>query len=163
MMSHPLPTVVLSPGCLRRSAAVSSGTDPDRRRRACASGPRYLPAVDVLGLDHVHLAAPRGCESAARAFFGELLGLPEIDKSEALRGRGGAWFAAGAQQLHIGVEDFFTAARKAHPALRIADLDGLVARLAADGVAAVPDAAVPGVRRVYVVDPWGNRLKLVQA
>ncbi len=70
----------------------------------------------LSGIDHVQLAAPAGCEDDARAFFGELLGLDEIEKPEALRARGGAWFQVGAQQLHVGVEPGFAPARKAHPA-----------------------------------------------
>lgn len=69
-----------------------------------------------IELDHVQLAAPRGCESEARRFFGELLGLPEVEKPESLKARGGAWFQVGSQQLHIGVEEPFAPARKAHPA-----------------------------------------------
>lgn len=119
----------------------------------------------VLGVDHVQLAAPPGCEEAARQFFGELLGLPEIEKPDALKGRGGAWFALGSadQQLHVGVENDFAPARKAHPALRVADLDALRARLAAGGVPVTNDAPLPGVRRFFAADPWGNRLEFVEA
>jgi len=120
----------------------------------------------ILGVDHVQLAAPPGCEPAARAFFGDLLGLPEIEKPEALRARGGVWFALGGadQQLHVGVEAGFAPARKAHPAFRVADLDGLRARLvAAGGILVNDDAALPGVRRFFASDPWGNRLEFVAA
>jgi len=119
----------------------------------------------VLGVDHVQVAAPPGCESAARAFFGGLLGLPEIEKPDTLRGRGGVWFALGSadQQLHVGVEADFAPARKAHPAFRVADLDSLRARLENGGVPLTNDALVPGVRRFFVSDPWGNRLEFVEA
>jgi catechol 2,3-dioxygenase-like lactoylglutathione lyase family enzyme len=120
-------------------------------------------AVAVVGLDHVQVAAPAGCEPAARRFYGELLGLTELDKPPALRARGGAWFACGAQQLHIGVSAPFTPARKAHPALRVSAgaLDTLAERLQAAGHAISWDAAIPGARRFYTADPWGNRLELV--
>jgi catechol 2,3-dioxygenase-like lactoylglutathione lyase family enzyme len=114
----------------------------------------------VLGLDHVQLAAPPGCEARARAFYGDVLGLPELDKPPALAVRGGIWFGCGAQQLHVGVEEPFAPARKAHPALRVAGLDALVARLP---VEVTWDDAIPGVRRCYVADPFGNRLELVAA
>lgn len=119
----------------------------------------------VLGVDHVQLAAPPGCEPAARAFFGDLLGLGEIEKPDALKARGGVWFALGGadQQLHVGVEANFAPTRKAHPAFRVADLDGLRARLAAGGVAINDDAPLPGVRRFFASDPWGNRLEFVAA
>jgi catechol 2,3-dioxygenase-like lactoylglutathione lyase family enzyme len=113
----------------------------------------------VLRLDHVQVAAPPGCEAEARRFYGELLGLAEVEKPEALRGRGGVWF----EPLHVGVEEPFAPARKAHPALRVsaAELDALAARLAAAGAPVEWDDAVPGVRRFYTADPWGNRLELL--
>jgi catechol 2,3-dioxygenase-like lactoylglutathione lyase family enzyme len=120
----------------------------------------------ITGLDHVQLAAPPGCEAAARAFYGGLLGLRELPKPAALAARGGVWFALGERhQLHVGVEEPFAPARKAHPALAVApgDLDALAARLADAGVEVAWDGAIPGVRRCYVADPWGNRLELVAA
>ncbi len=121
--------------------------------------------MNVLGLDHVQLAAPSGCEAAARAFFGELLGLVELAKPPGLSGRGGVWFSLGAQQLHIGVEEPFAPATKAHPALRVAPehLDPLAERLAAAGHPPVWDDAVPGIRRLYTEDPWGNRIELLSS
>jgi catechol 2,3-dioxygenase-like lactoylglutathione lyase family enzyme len=119
--------------------------------------------VVVLGLDHVQVAAPAGCEPAARRFYGELLGMTELDKPPALLARGGAWFACGTQQLHVGVSEPFTPATKAHPALRVAaaELDAVAARLRAAGHDVSWDAAIPGVRRFYTADAWGNRLELV--
>jgi catechol 2,3-dioxygenase-like lactoylglutathione lyase family enzyme len=119
--------------------------------------------VSVLGLDHVQLAAPPGCEAQARRFYGELLGLVELAKPEALRARGGVWFCVGAQQLHIGVEASFAPARKAHPALRVdpEQLDVLATRLATSGAALSWDDSLPGVRRFYTEDPWGNRIELL--
>jgi catechol 2,3-dioxygenase-like lactoylglutathione lyase family enzyme len=115
----------------------------------------------VLGLDHVQLAAPRGREDDARAFYGGLLGLRELEKPPVLRARGGVWFACGAQQLHLGVEEPFSAARKAHPALAVDDLDALAERLAGAGVEVTWDDAIPGARRFYAADPFGNRLELL--
>jgi catechol 2,3-dioxygenase-like lactoylglutathione lyase family enzyme len=123
---------------------------------------RELIVGPVLeAIDHVQLAAPPGCEDEARRFFGELLGLEELEKPEALRGRGGAWFRVGAQQLHVGVEDGFTPARKAHPAFSVRRYDELLARLRSAAVDLVEDEALPGVRRCYVFDPWGNRIELL--
>jgi predicted enzyme related to lactoylglutathione lyase len=110
----------------------------------------------------VQIAAPRGCEEEARCFYGELLGLHEVPKPEKLATRGGIWFQVGAQQLHIGVEDEFHAARKAHPAFVVGDIDALAQRLEAAGTQVTWDDAIPGVRRLYVSDPWGNRLELLQ-
>jgi catechol 2,3-dioxygenase-like lactoylglutathione lyase family enzyme len=119
--------------------------------------------VQEVLLDHVQIAAPPGCEEAARAFFGGLLGLPEVAKPEPLRGRGGAWFALGGQQLHVGVEADFAPARKAHLALRIdaAGLDALAERLAAAGAPVTWDEALPGERRFYSEDPWGSRIEFL--
>jgi catechol 2,3-dioxygenase-like lactoylglutathione lyase family enzyme len=119
--------------------------------------------VAVEGLDHVQLAAPPGCEAAARRFFGDLVGLEELEKPEPLRAHGGAWFRVGAQQLHVGVAEPFAPARKAHPALRVRPdaLDDLAERLTAAGVEVRWDDALPGARRFYANDPWGNRLEFV--
>ena len=113
------------------------------------------------GIDHVQLAAPPGCEADARRFFGELLGLEEVEKPEPLRGRGGVWFRVGAQELHVGVEPEFAPARKAHPAFVVSRYDELVDRLRTAGAPVTDDASIPGVRRSYLHDPWGNRIELV--
>jgi catechol 2,3-dioxygenase-like lactoylglutathione lyase family enzyme len=117
--------------------------------------------VSVTGIDHVQVAAPRGCEEDARAFYGGLLGLEEIAKPEPLRARGGVWFRAGTQQLHIGVEEPFAPARKAHAALVASDLPALRDRLVAAGREVQDDDQIPGVARFYVHDPFGNRLEIV--
>jgi catechol 2,3-dioxygenase-like lactoylglutathione lyase family enzyme len=112
-------------------------------------------------IDHVQLAAPPGCEAEARRFFAELLGLEELEKPAALRARGGVWFRVGEQRLHVGVEQEFAPARKAHPAFAVSRYDELLARLRAAGVPVTDDASIPGVRRCYVADPWGSRIELV--
>jgi catechol 2,3-dioxygenase-like lactoylglutathione lyase family enzyme len=103
---------------------------------------------------------PRGREDDARAFYGGVLGLEEIPKPEPIRARGGVWFAAGAQELHLGVEEPFTPARKAHPGLVADDLDGIRVRLSAAGAGFEDDARIAGVDRLFVDDPFGNRLEL---
>jgi catechol 2,3-dioxygenase-like lactoylglutathione lyase family enzyme len=118
--------------------------------------------VTVTGIDHVQVAAPRGCEEQARTFYGNLLGLVEIPKPEQLRARGGVWFRAGAQELHVGIDEPFAPARKAHPALVASDLDALRAELVAAGHDVQDDELIPGTARFYVHDPFGNRLEIVQ-
>jgi catechol 2,3-dioxygenase-like lactoylglutathione lyase family enzyme len=111
----------------------------------------------IRGLDHVQIAAPRGCEADARRFYGDLLGMREIPKPEALRARGGVWFTCGdGRELHVGVEDPFSPARKAHPCLIAEDAGALAERL--DDVAW--DENIPGTRRFYTTDPFGNRLEI---
>lgn len=119
--------------------------------------------MSEVELDHVQIAAPPGCEPAARRFFGELVGLEELEKPEPLRARGGAWFRLGERQLHIGVEPEFEPTRKAHVALRVApaELDDLAARLAAAGAPVTWDDDLPGERRFYSEDPWGNRIEFL--
>ena len=126
-------------------------------------GASHDPA-SIVGLDHVQVAAPPGCEEEARAFYGRIVGLREIVKPDALRGRGGVWFACGGQQLHIGADPGFTAAAKAHPAFAVASevgVDVLAERLTSAGVELTWDDALPGVRRFFAADPWGNRLEFL--
>ena len=123
--------------------------------------------MSIVGLDHVQLAAPPGCEPAARRFFGELLGLREIEKPEPLRGRGGVWFELGDQQLHVGVEHHFAPARKAHPALVVDGPVGLAevaARLRALGfeVDESQRDSFPGHVRLHAFDGHGNRVEVLQ-
>ena len=116
----------------------------------------------VTGLDHVQVVAPAGCEADASRFYGELLGLPEIPKAAGVAGSGGAWFTCGAQQLHVGVQDPFVPAGKAHPALKVAEgeLDALAERLQRAGVQVDWDTRIAERRRFYALDPWGNRIEL---
>jgi catechol 2,3-dioxygenase-like lactoylglutathione lyase family enzyme len=117
----------------------------------------------VTDIDHVQLAAPKGCETEARRFFSDLLGLQEIEKPAALRSRGGCWFRIGSKQLHIGVEEPFRSATKAHPAFSVSDIDSVFQLLEQHGVRCSWDEALLGVRRFYANDPWGNRLEFTQS
>ena len=113
-----------------------------------------------MRLDHVQLAAPPGCEDDARRFYGELLGLEEIPKPAPMQASGGVWFRVGSQELHVGVEEDFAPARKAHPGLQADDVDALAERLAAAGAPVDWDERYPGVRRFYTADPFGNRIEV---
>jgi catechol 2,3-dioxygenase-like lactoylglutathione lyase family enzyme len=116
----------------------------------------------ITGIDHVQLAAPARCEEKARWFFGDVLGMRELPKPPELAKRGGCWFQCGQQQLHIGVEKDFAPARKAHPAFAVSDLEELKGKLTATGIAFRDDDSNPGVKRIFVEDPWGNRLEFVE-
>ncbi len=146
-----------------RGAQFIDGSFLDLAVYSRLAADRSASPAQVIGLDHVQVAAPVGCEKDARGFYGDQLGLPELEKPEALRGRGGVWFACGAQQLHVGVSDDFAPALKAHPALRVRrpDLDLIAARLTAAGSTLQWDDAIPSMRRFYASDPWGNRIELV--
>ena len=115
----------------------------------------------MTGTDHVQLAIPDGSEDEARAFYGGLLGLTEVPKPAALAGRGGCWFAGPGVAIHLGVEEPFVPARKAHVALLVAELDELRTRLAASGIEIRVDDVDIGVRRFHAFDPFGNRLEFV--
>lgn len=125
-----------------------------------------------MRLHHVQVSCPPGGEDAARRFYAHALGMTEVDKPEALRGRGGVWFrfigpsGAVLAELHVGVEERFAPALKAHPALWFDDLAGLdvvVARVAAGGwpVDHTQRSTLPGFVRVHVADPHGNRIELL--
>lgn len=115
-----------------------------------------------LGLDHVQVAIPAGGEAIGRAFYGELLGLAELEKPELLAKRGGCWFTLGDRQLHLGIDPDFRPATKAHVAMVSGGLDELRARLEAAGVATRDDAPIEGRRRFFADDPFGNRLEFLQ-
>ncbi len=120
-------------------------------------------SAPFVAFDHVQLAMPPGREADARAFYVQACGMTELPKPADMAQRGGAWFASGALQLHLGVEPDFRPSAKAHPGLRCADLDALLARLRAAGYEVKENADVPGVRRAFTTDPFGNRIELIAA
>jgi catechol 2,3-dioxygenase-like lactoylglutathione lyase family enzyme len=118
--------------------------------------------MTVKSLDHIHLAMPAGREAEARAFYQGLLGIPEATKPANLAKRGGCWFERGALKVHLGVEADFRPARKAHPAFIVEDLAALAATLTTAGHPVRTDEPLAGYTRVYVDDPFGNRIELMQ-
>ena len=119
--------------------------------------------MPVVGIDHVQLAIPAGGEEEAASFYGGLLGMTPLPKPEPLASRGGLWFAAGGVQIHLGIEEDFRPARKAHPALIVTELDQLMTRLQDEGVEVRSGATVMGRLQRFVDDPFGNRIELVDA
>jgi catechol 2,3-dioxygenase-like lactoylglutathione lyase family enzyme len=119
-------------------------------------------AAVIRAIEHVQLAMPPGEERAAAAFYESLLGIPEVAKPAHLAVRGGCWFERGELKIHLGVEADFRSARKAHPALLVSDLAALVDKLSVAGVAIVDDEPLEGYHRVYVSDPFGNRIELME-
>jgi catechol 2,3-dioxygenase-like lactoylglutathione lyase family enzyme len=118
--------------------------------------------VPIVGVDHVQLAMPAGREAEARAFYSGVLGIPELAKPAALAARGGVWFESGPLKVHLGVDADFRPARKAHPGLLVRGLDALIEDLRRAGHAVVSDEPLEGYLRVYVDDPFGNRLELME-
>lgn len=114
-------------------------------------------------IDHVQLAIPPGSENQCRPFYIDLLGMAEVPKPPVLAARGGLWLQSGLVQIHLGVEQDFRPARKAHPAIAVADLDGWATRLAEAGHTPLWDDAIPDMRRFYVFDPVGNRIEFLES
>ncbi|MEM1249528.1 MAG: VOC family protein [Acidobacteriota bacterium] len=115
----------------------------------------------LLHLDHVQLAMPEDGEERARSFYRDLLGLEEVEKPAVLRGRGGCWFVRRGVHVHLGVDPDFQPATKAHVAFCVGDLDDLARRLLAAQRPVTWDEALPGRRRFYASDCFGNRLEFL--
>ena len=118
--------------------------------------------MEIRSLDHVQLAMPVGHERDARTFYTGILNIPEISKPPHLAKRGGCWFERGALKVHLGVDKNFVPARKAHPAFQVADLPALIEALERAGHRVVDDEPLEGYHRVYVDDPFGNRIELME-
>jgi catechol 2,3-dioxygenase-like lactoylglutathione lyase family enzyme len=116
----------------------------------------------LTGIDHVQIAIPAGREDEARRFYAGILGLSEVPKPAELAGRGGCWFKSGALTVHLGVDKDFHPATRAHTAFLTDDLASLAARARAGGCRIVDDEPLEGYDRIFIHDPFGNRLELMQ-
>lgn len=116
----------------------------------------------IAAIDHVQLAMPQGREAEARAFYDRTLGIAEVPKPPDLARRGGCWFERGSLKVHLGVEADFRPAKKAHPAFLVEDLPTLMKALAAGGYTMKTDEPLEGYHRIYVDDPFGNRIELME-
>ena len=114
-----------------------------------------------VAIDHVQLAMPPGGEDRARAFYAGVLGLAEVPKPAVLAVRGGAWFEAGGVRIHLGVEPDFRPAKKAHPAIAVADLAALRGALTAAGCVVKEGETLETGERLFTEDPFGNRLEFL--
>ncbi|MFS0575664.1 VOC family protein [Sporosarcina sp. 179-K 3D1 HS] len=116
----------------------------------------------IKGIDHIQFAAPAGTEEQARQFYGELLGLEEIPKPKNLIGRGGCWFRCGLQEVHIGIQQDFIPAKKAHPGFSVDALDELKTRLEQAGYVISEEPPIDGRSRFFTHDPFGNRIEFLE-
>jgi catechol 2,3-dioxygenase-like lactoylglutathione lyase family enzyme len=105
---------------------------------------------------------PLGREDDARKFYGEILGLPEVGKPEHLRSRGGVWFETDEVRVHLGIENDFQPALKAYPAFLVSNMKELVVRFTEFGYMIVEDQPLEGFNRIYVSDPFGNRIEIME-
>ena len=113
-------------------------------------------------IDHIQLAAPIGSEDIARNFFKSILGIHELEKPEELKKRGGVWFQFANHQIHIGIEEPFYPAKKAHPAFEIENIEALKIHLIKNGIQVIEDDNLPGAKRCFISDPFGNRLEFLE-
>ncbi|QQM29439.1 VOC family protein [Martelella lutilitoris] len=118
--------------------------------------------MHLKSIHHIQLAMPEGREDEARAFYAGVLGVPEVEKPDNLRARGGCWFERGELRIHLGVEQDFRPAKKAHPAFLVDDVAAVAAAVEKAGHVVTPDAPLEGFLRTYVYDPFGNRIELMQ-
>lgn len=161
--AHHTPPGRGTPGC-RGDASPGRKLHSDRRSVSNVRTRRKPAAVPrATGIHHVQLALPEGAEAVARHSYGGVLGWTELPKPTYLAARGGLWYRVGSQEFHLGIEPEFQPARKAHPAILVDDLDGLRRRLTDEGVQTVDDQPLPGYRRFYARDPFGNRLEFLVA
>jgi catechol 2,3-dioxygenase-like lactoylglutathione lyase family enzyme len=121
-----------------------------------------IRCMEITRIEHVQLAMPASGEDLARAFYREALGIPEMPKPPHLAKRGGCWFERGELKIHLGVEADFRPARKAHPALLVTGLRALSEKLRSCGYALKEDEPLEGYHRIYVDDPFGNRIELME-
>ena len=119
--------------------------------------------MPILRLHHAQITIPRGAEEQARQFYCGLLGLPEIEKPDSLKARGGFWLQVGQQQVHVGTEDGVDRqASKAHLAYQVDDVHAWQHLLEEHGIAILDGIPIPGFDRVEIRDPFGNRLEFIQ-
>lgn len=116
----------------------------------------------IKRIDHIQLAAPIGSEDEARSFFQGVLSLDEVEKPHELKKNGGVWFSNGHIHIHVGIEEPFIPAKKAHPAFEVSDIDALASHIIEKGVSIQEDHRLPGAKRFYVNDPFGNRLEFLE-
>ncbi|MEH6942636.1 VOC family protein [Bacillus sp. JJ722] len=113
-------------------------------------------------IDHIQLAAPKGSEETARIFYTNILGFTEVEKPEELKKNGGVWFESGKIRIHLGIEEPFSPAKKAHPAFEIENIEALKIHLIKYEVDIIEDNKLPGANRCYISDPFGNRIELLE-
>lgn len=115
-----------------------------------------------LLLDHVQLAIPKDGEIIGREFYEGVLGFKEIEKPERLQKNGGVWFQAGDVHIHLGIEEPFIPAKKAHPAIKVKEIRLLMEYLCEKGIEMKVDKNIPQAKRFYIADPFGNRIEFIE-
>jgi catechol 2,3-dioxygenase-like lactoylglutathione lyase family enzyme len=118
--------------------------------------------MSIHSIDHIQIAIPAGGEEAARVFYGDVLGLGEVEKPPVLAKRGGAWFEKGATKIHLGIDPDFTPAKKAHVCFIVEDLDAMAVAMTNKNFEVKPDTAIKNTKRFFTKDPFGNRIEIME-
>ena len=118
--------------------------------------------TDIIGLDHVHISVPKGSGRKVRHFYGEILDMEEIPAPNGVKQRGSYWFRCGTARLHVGIVEDFQPAVATHPAFAVASVSALAARLRVKNVDITDPEEIEGRRRMFVDDPFGNRLEFTE-
>ncbi len=119
-------------------------------------------SLGILGIDHVQIAVPKALEDQCLAFYREVLQLPELEKPEPLKARGGAWFQVGPTQMHIGIDPDTSPKSKRHICFLVGDLAEAKADILSHGATIEEEGVAEGLRRFFVRDPAGNRIEIGQ-
>ncbi len=112
-------------------------------------------------LDHIQICIPTGKENEARQFYAEVIGLTEIPKPQELIPNGGLWYQIADIQLHIGTEDEINKSKR-HPAFEVTDIQAARTHLENHGIKIKEEKQVPGQIRFSFIDPFDNRIELLQ-
>jgi catechol 2,3-dioxygenase-like lactoylglutathione lyase family enzyme len=117
----------------------------------------------ILGLHHAQITIPKGTEEDGKKFYCGFLGLPEIEKPESLKGRGGFWIEVGDRNVHIGTEDGFDRLKtKAHLAYQVENISYWKNMFEENSIDIIEGVPIPGFERFEFRDPFGNRVEMIQ-
>ena len=119
-------------------------------------------SLGIIGIDHVQIAAPRALEGECLRFYREVLDLPEIEKPEELKSRGGAWFQVGPLQMHVGIDPDTSPSSKRHICFLVRDLAAAKAAIQSHDVTIDSEGVAEGLKRFFIRDPAGNRIEIGQ-
>ena len=119
-------------------------------------------SLGIIGIDHVQIAAPKALESECLKFYRVVLALPEIEKPDELRARGGAWFQVGPLQMHVGIDPDASPSSKRHICFLVRDISAAKAAIQSHGGTIDSEGVAEGLKRFFIRDPAGNRIEIGQ-
>ena len=119
-------------------------------------------SLGIIGIDHIQIAAPKALEGECLKFYREVLALPEIEKPDELKARGGAWFQAGPLQMHVGIDPDASPSSRRHICFLVSDLAAAKAAIQSRGVTIDSEGVAEGLKRFFIRDPADNRIEIGQ-